>query len=157
MEKAESIHIIILDPPSADAESARERDIAIADLLEENKFIPVNCPPGPYVLHLEVIENRLRFDVRDTENGALSRFNLPLSSLRSLIKDYFVVCDSYVDALKTPNQHRLEAIDMGRRGLHNEGAEILSDRLKAFVEMDFDTARRLFTLISLLQTRWEKS
>ena len=157
MRKAECLARLVLDPPGGDAGAARDRDIAITDLLEENKFIPVNCPPGPYVLHLKVIENRLRFDLRGEDGGALTCFNLPLSSLRATIRDYFVVCDSYADALKTADQHRLEAIDMGRRGLHNEGAEILIDRLKAHVEMDFATARRLFTLISLLHNRWEKS
>lgn len=151
------IHQIILVPATTDPQYARDRDIVISDILADNHFAAVNSDPGPYLLRLEVVENRLRFDLRDLDDGVLADFNLPISSLRSTIKDYFVIGDSYVDALKTSNQHRLEAIDMGRRGLHNEGAEIIRDRLKAHVKMDFETARRLFTLISLLHNRWEKS
>lgn len=130
-----------------------ERKVAIYDLLEENVFSPAGGFPGPFHLHLSIVENRLVFDLRDTGNGELARFTQPLSPLRSIVKDYFLVCDSYFKAIKVSSPSQIEAIDMGRRGLHNEGAEILMERLAEKVEIDIDTARRLFTLICVLHIR----
>lgn len=147
---------IFLDERSVVSRSAQvdhERKVAIYDLLEENHFHPVGDLAGPYHLHLSIAENRLIFDVRDTDDQELARFKQPLSPLRSVVKDYFLVCDSYFKAIKSSSPSQIEAIDMGRRGLHNEGADILRERLSEKVEIDSDTARRLFTLICVLHIR----
>lgn len=147
---------IFLDEKSVISRSAQvdhERKVAIYDLLEENHFQPSGDFAGPFNLHLSIAENRMVFDVRDTKDQELARFTQPLSSLRSVVKDYFMVCDSYFKAIKTSSPSQIEAIDMGRRGLHNEGAEILKERLAEKVEIDTDTARRLFTLICVLHIR----
>ena len=130
-----------------------ERKVAIHDLMEENTFVPVGDFEGPYNLHLGIEENRLLFDVRDKDDNGLVCFTLSLGSLRSLIKDYFIVCESYFSAIKTLSPSRIEAIDMGRRGLHDEGGEILRERLVGKAVIDGDTARRLFTLICVLHIR----
>jgi uncharacterized protein (UPF0262 family) len=127
-----------------------ERAIAIYDLLEENSFAPVGHAGGPYCLSLQVVENRLVFDIR-TENGdPVIAHHLSLSPFRRLVKDYFLVCESYYQAIRTATPSQIEAIDMGRRALHNEGSELLQVRLKNKVAIDFDTARRLFTLLTVL-------
>lgn len=147
---------IFLDERSVVSRSAQidhERKVAIYDLLEENHFQPVGDFPGPYHLHLSIAENRLIFEVRDTDDNELAHFTQPLSPLRSIVKDYFLVCDSYFKAIKVSSPSQIEAIDMGRRGLHNEGAEILQQRLAEKVDIDIDTARRLFTLICVLHIR----
>ena len=130
-----------------------ERKAALFDLIEDNRFAPLGDFDGPYVLHLGIQGERLVFDVRDEAGEAVSRFTLPLGSLRKIIKDYFLVLDSYFKAIRTMSPSRIEAIDMGRRGLHNEGAELLRTRLAGHVEMDRDTARRLFTLVCVLHIR----
>ena len=130
-----------------------ERKVAIYDLLEENSFAPVGYDSGPYNLHLAIEENRLVFDIRDEADRGLTRFNLPLSTFRRIVKDYFMVCESYFEAIKSLSPSQIEAIDMGRRGLHNEGGEMLRERLRDKVEIDRDTARRLFTLICVLHIR----
>jgi uncharacterized protein (UPF0262 family) len=130
-----------------------ERAVAIYDLLEENTFEPVGDFQGPFSVHLRVEENRLVLEIRDEQDAPLNSVNVPLSPFRRLIKDYFTVCESYFEAIKTASPSRIEAIDMGRRGLHNEGSELLKDRLADKVEIDFDTARRLFTLICVLHIR----
>ena len=122
-------------------------------IIIENFFDLVDGPNGPYNLHLSVEENRLLFSVCDEADYSVTDFSLPISNFRSIIKDYFVVCDSYYDAIKTASPSRIEAIDMGRRGLHNEGSQVLQDRLAPHVKIDFDTARRLFTLICVLHQR----
>jgi len=147
---------IFLDERSVVSRSAQvdhERKVAIYDLIEENYFKPAGDFPGPFNLHLSIAENRLVFDVRDTDGNELARFTQPLSPLRAIVKDYFMICDSYYKAIKTSTPSKIEAIDMGRRGLHNEGAEILQERLAEKVEIDTDTARRLFTLICVLHIR----
>jgi uncharacterized protein (UPF0262 family) len=127
-----------------------ERAVAIYDLLEENSFAPVGHEAGPYCLTLHVVENRLVFDIR-TENGdPVIAHHLSLSPFRRLVKDYFLVCESYYQAIRTASPSQIEAIDMGRRALHNEGSELLQERLKDKVTVDFDTARRLFTLLTVL-------
>ncbi len=136
---------------SADIE--HERRVAIFDLLEENHFQLVDGPVGPYNLHLSMVESRLMLDIRDAEDTAIEQFPLPLSPFRRVIRDYFLICESYYQAIKTAAPSQIEAIDMGRRGLHNEGSELLRERLAARIEVDNDTARRLFTLLCVLQIR----
>lgn len=134
-----------------------ERRVAIFDLLENNRFVPKvsisDDYKGPYHVTLRMEDNRLAIDVRTEEKQALSTFVLPLSPLRSLIKEYFLICDSYYTAIKKSNPRHIEAIDQGRRALHDEGSEILLSRLADKVEIDFATARRIFTLICVLQIR----
>ena len=131
--------------------SATERACAsIYDLLEDNSFAPVDNDSGPYALHLSIQESRLVFDVRREDGTPLTAHLLSLTPFRRIVKDYFLICDSYYKAIRTSTPSQIEAIDMGRRGLHNEGSELLMERLKEKIEIDFDTARRLFTLICVL-------
>lgn len=130
-----------------------ERAVAIFDLLEENSFAPVGHDGGPYSLTLAIEDNRLAFDIRDENDAALDRVLLPLTGFRSVVRDYFMICESYYDAIKHASPSRLEAIDMGRRGVHNEGAELLRQRLVERVIVDMGTARRLFTLVCVLHLR----
>ena len=130
-----------------------ERKVAIFDLLEENSFNPADCDSGPYNLHLGIVENRLQMEVRDVADMPLATIALPLQPFRRVVKDYFEICETYYAAIKTASPSRIEAIDMGRRGIHNEGSELLRERLAGKVEVDFDTARRLFTLICVLHIR----
>ena len=127
-----------------------ERAVAIYDLIEDNSFAPTDHDDGPYALHLSITENRLVFDIR-LENGTpVMAHLLSLTPFRRIVKDYFMICDSYYKAIRNATPTQIEAIDMGRRGLHNEGSELLKERLKEKIEIDFDTARRLFTLICVL-------
>lgn len=135
------------------AEVEHERNIAIYDLLEENYFAPHGDYEGPYNLHLSLEDNRLQFDVRTQDDQPLLNVPLPLKPFQSIVKDYFLVCESYYAAIKKSSPSQIEAIDMGRRGLHNEGSELLKERLAGKVDVDFDTARRLFTLICVLHIR----
>jgi uncharacterized protein (UPF0262 family) len=135
------------------ADVEHERKVAIFDLLEANSFSPAGCGPGPYHLVLGIVENRLQLDIRDTADQPLGAVALPLSPFRRVVKEYFEICEVYYGAIKTASPSRIEAIDMARRGLHNEGSELLRERLEAKVEIDFDTARRLFTLICVLHIR----
>ncbi len=134
-----------------------ERKVAIYDLLEDNRFAPKAGDgadlEGPFHLRLGIVENRLVFDVRDKDERKLTKFTLPLSPFRSIVRDYFLICDSYYKAIKTALPSKIEAIDMGRRGLHDEGAELLRERLAGKADVDGDTARRLFTLICVLHIR----
>ena len=134
-------------------EVEHERRVAIFDLLQENEFALTNGPSGPYHLRLGIIERRLCFEVRDQQDKNLAQIMLPLAPFRSVIRDYFTVCDAYYEAIKTASHARIEAIDMGRRGLHDEGAEILRERLARDIKIDDNTARRLFTLICVLHVR----
>lgn len=135
-------------------EIEKERTIAIYDLLEENYFSPEGDLTGPYTLHLSIRENRLVFDIHNENDGPLQETTLSVAPFRSIVKDYFTVCDSYYAAIKTSTPSQIEAIDMGRRGLHNEGADLLRDRLEdKGITIDNDTARRLFTLICVLHIR----
>lgn len=137
-----------LDPGSRDVE--HEREVAIYDLLEDNTFAPVGHDGGPYRLHLLHSGNRLVFDVRLEDESPVVAHHLSLTPFRKIVKDYFIMCESYHDAIRTALPSQIEAIDMGRRGLHNEGTELLMERVKNKIDMDFDTARRLFTLITVL-------
>ncbi|MBC7905881.1 MAG: UPF0262 family protein [Rhodospirillaceae bacterium] len=135
------------------AEVEHERNIAIYDLLEENYFAPHGEYVGPYHLHLRLDDNRLVFDVRTPANDPLLEVGLSLKPFQSIVKDYFMICESYFSAIKKSTPSQIEAIDMGRRGLHNEGSEFLKERLAGKVDVDFDTARRLFTLVCVLHIR----
>ncbi len=130
-----------------------ERAVAIADLLAENSFVPKSALPGPFHLHLGVAENRLLLDVLDTKDEKLEQVVLPLSPFRKIVKDYFMICGSYYSAIREASPSKIEAIDMGRRALHNEGGEKLRERLAERVEVDLNTARRLFTLLCVLHIR----
>jgi uncharacterized protein (UPF0262 family) len=130
-----------------------ERKVAIYDLIEANHFAPAVEHPGPFRLRLSIEETRLVFDIRDEADADLHRVPLALQPFRSVIKDYFRVCESYFEAIRTATPSRIEAIDMGRRGLHDEGAEILRRELEGRIGLDRDTARRLFTLICVLHVR----
>ena len=135
-------------------EVEHERAIAIYDLLEENFFRPEGDLVGPYSLHIRLADNRLVLDIRAEDDGKqLAEITLPLMPFRTIVRDYFLVCESYYTAIKKSTPTQIEAIDMGRRGLHNEGSELLRERLAGKVEVDFETARRLFTLVCILHIR----
>ena len=147
---------IVLDEANIvrlNADIDHERRVAIFDLLEDNFFEPVGSPYGPYRLHLMVADNRLVFDVRREDDSPLGKVMLALSPFRRIVKDYFEICDSYFSAIKNAPPSHIEAIDMGRRGLHNDGAELLRERLAGKIEIDSNTSRRLFTLICVLHIR----
>ena len=141
--------------PAPTPEIEQERKVAVFDLLEENSFVLPpregrEMPEGPYRLTLAIREKRLVFDV-DTEDGReAAEFHLSLSPFRQVVKDYWQICESYYDAVKRLPPSQIEAIDMARRGIHNEGARILEERLEGKAKVDMDTARRLFTLICVL-------
>jgi uncharacterized protein (UPF0262 family) len=130
-----------------------DRKVAIYDILDGNHFDLIGDFDGPFNLRLSVEDNRLIFDVRDALEDALVKFTLPLSTFRSIVRDYFMVCGSYTEAIKIGSPSKIEAIDMGRRSLHNEGGELLLKRLADKVAVDEQTARRLFTLICVLHIR----
>lgn len=136
------------------AEVEHERKVAMFDLIEDNLFRPTNGGTGPYHLILSMQDNRLVFTVKEESDGKdVDRILVALSGFKRIVKDYFEVCESYFEAIKSASPSKIEAIDMGRRGLHNEGSELLQERLADKVEVDFDTARRLFTLLCVLQIR----
>ena len=145
---------VVIDPASLGAagpEQEHEREVAVFDLLEDNSFRPEGAELGPYDLHLSNVDGRLCFDIRGPEFER--RHLLSLTPVRSVIKDYFMVCDSYYAAIRHATTQQIEALDMGRRGLHNEGSDKLRERLAGKVELDHDTARRLFTLVCALYRR----
>jgi uncharacterized protein (UPF0262 family) len=127
--------------------------VAIYDLLETNSFQPVGEFSGPYHILMGMEETRLALDIRDEGDAPLTRILLPLTPFRRIIRDYFTVCESYFQAIKSASPSKIEAIDMGRRGLHNEGSDLLRERLNGKVVVDNETARRLFTLVCILQIR----
>ena len=142
-----------LAPPTP--EIAQERKVAMSDLLEDNNFVlPMrdgrNVPAGPYNLHLSIKERRLAFSLTTAESEPAAQFLLSLGPFRQVVKDYFQICESYFEAVKTLPPHQIETIDMARRGIHNEGARVLQDRLNGKADVDNETARRLFTLICVL-------
>ena len=130
-----------------------ERAAAITDLLKDNQFTPLSGCPGPFHVHLAVEENRLLIEIRGTEHGSRELIVLPLAPFRRIVKDYFLVCESYYEAIRDKSLTQVEAIDVGRRSLHDEGSALLAERLADKVTMDHDTARRLFTLICVLHLR----
>ncbi|MBB3769513.1 uncharacterized protein (UPF0262 family) [Angulomicrobium tetraedrale] len=128
-----------------------ERAVAIYDLIEENSFTPIgDTEPGPYRLSIALADGRLLLEITREDGAPVVRHHLSLSPLRRVVKDYFMVCESYYSAIRTASPSQIEAIDMGRRGLHNEGSEVLRARLKDKISLDFGTARRLFTLVCAL-------
>ena len=138
--------------PRRSAEAEHERAIAIYDILEENQFDLVG-KTGPFHLYLRAEGRHIRFDVCNENDVSLGQFFMAMGPLRRVMRDYFQVCDTYFDAIRTKSPSQIQAIDMGRRALHNEGSELLQARLNGKVETDFDTARRLFTLICVLQSK----
>lgn len=156
----ERLCAVVLDESTirrASNEIEHERAIAIYDLVEENSFQPLapaapGAPEfhGPYHLNLSLQETRLVFEILFQDGGQVATHILSLTPFRKIVKDYYMICDSYYAAIKTATPSQIEAIDMGRRGLHNEGSQLLIDRLSEKIAMDFDTARRLFTLVCVL-------
>jgi uncharacterized protein (UPF0262 family) len=147
---------IILDERTVvrrNADIEHERAVAIFDLLEENSFSTTAGHPGPFHLHLSLEDNRLVFDIRSTGDEPLERVVVPLTPFRGIVKDYFLVCETYYNAIRTASPSRIEAIDMGRRSIHNEGSELLRERLAERLTVDLNTARRLFTLLCVLHIR----
>jgi uncharacterized protein (UPF0262 family) len=134
-------------------EIEQDRNVAIYDLLERNHFQPNGSPGGPYRLVLSIAENRLVFDVRLTDGTEHGRLALSLTPFRRVLKDYLEICASYYAAIRQAHPVHIEAIDMGRRGLHDEGSNLLMERLAGKIDIDFETARRLFTLICALAFR----
>ncbi|QCO57237.1 UPF0262 family protein (plasmid) [Pseudorhodobacter turbinis] len=150
-------HIEIDDTGLAAAtpEIEQERKVAIFDLLEDNSFaLPKRddraVPEGPFRLALSIREGRLVFDISNEAEEKVGEFHLSLGPFRQVVKDYFQICESYFEAVKRLPPSQIEAIDMGRRGIHNEGGRILQERLEGKADVDIDTARRLFTLICVL-------
>jgi len=136
---------------AASRDQEQERQIAIFDLLEENYFAPEGANKGPFDLRMELVEARLALEISGPAYNR--RHILSLTPVRSLIRDYFIICDSYYQAIRNSTPAQIEALDMGRRGLHNEASQLLRERLKGKIETDLDTARRLFTLICALHWR----
>ncbi|MGN6147298.1 MAG: UPF0262 family protein [Rhizomicrobium sp.] len=134
-------------------EIEQEREIAIYDLLEANSFKPAESEGGPYKVVLSVEDNRLVFDIRHEDDSEDCRVQLSLTPFRTVIKDYFLICESYFKAIRNAPPSQIETLDMSRRGVHNEGSELLRERLKDKIETDFDTARRLFTLLCVLHLK----
>lgn len=157
----ERIAKIVLDEGSIIArtpEIEHERAVAISDLLEDNQFELAGIAKGPYHIHLSLADNRLHlklstFDPLQGAGDEVAHFMVPMAPFRSVIKDYFIICESYFDAIKQGSVGRIEAIDMGRRGVHNEGSEQLMNLLVDKAKMDFETARRLFTLLCVLHIK----
>jgi uncharacterized protein (UPF0262 family) len=155
-----SLQQVILDddsrgtlPPFIEA----DREQAVADLAAANHFSVYGRDgeraEGPYVLHLTITEGRLVFDIRSSDDTPLIAIGLALGPFRRLVKDYQMLVDSHIKAVEEGREARVQAIDMGRRGLHNEGATLMTERLAGKIEIDFDTARRLFTLVCVLAQR----
>jgi uncharacterized protein (UPF0262 family) len=152
-EKTGRLAAVTLDETSLGSSSddaEHERRVAIYDLLQDNMFRPCGHDGGPYTLQLGISGNRLVFDIRQTDDTPVIAHMLSLAPFRRIVKDYFVVCDSYYAAIRMATPDRIEAFDMGRRSLHDEGSRIVMERLKRKVDLDFTTARRLFTLIAVL-------
>jgi uncharacterized protein (UPF0262 family) len=152
-EKPQRLVAVTLDEASigrSGPDVEHERTVAVYDLLEENVFAPLDHDGGPYVLHLSLAENRLIFDIRTADGAPVMAHHLSLTPLKRLVKDYFMVCDSYYQAIRSATPDRIEAFDAGRRSLHDEGSRILQERLRRKVRIDFMTARRLFTLLCAL-------
>lgn len=156
MSKSERIIAVDIDNKTLSAagpEAEHERRVAIFDLLEDNTFSLEASPSGPYKLALSRQDNRLIMQINNEEDVHLHTFILSLAPFRRIVKDYFMICDSYYDAIRNQTPNQIEAIDMARRGIHNEGSELLADRLVGKIGTDFDTARRLFTLICALHAK----
>lgn len=152
-EEAGKLVAVDLDAASigrSTADVEHERRIAIYDLIEDNRFVLPGHPTGQYRLHLAIRENRLVFDIRNADNVPLVLHLLSLTPLRKIVRDYFLICDSYYAAIRTATPSQIETIDMGRRSVHDEGSRLLMERLAGKILVDFETARRLFTLVCAL-------
>lgn len=149
--KLASVELDAATLPAATAEIEHERRVAIFDLVEKNSFEPVGAEGGPYRLKLSLQDNRLVFDI-DGENFTRT-YAISLTPLKRVVKDYLLICDSYYEALRGSSASQIESVDMGRRGLHNEGAEQLKTRLDGKIVVDHETSRRLFTLLCALYRR----
>jgi len=132
------------------ADQEHERETAIYDLIDDNKFGVVGHEGGPYALDISLHDAKLMLAVSDAEGNPVVTHILSLTPFRRILKDYFMVCENYYAAIRTASPSRIEAIDMGRRGLHNEGAQLLLERLTGKLDIDIDTARRIFTLVTAL-------
>jgi uncharacterized protein (UPF0262 family) len=144
---------VLLDENSigrGNADQEHERAIAIYDLVESNSFGVPGHEGGPYELVIALHDAKLAFNIRQEGGDSVITHILSLTPFRRILKDYFMVCESYYAAIRTATPAQIEAIDMGRRGLHNDGAKLLAERLDGKVECDFDTARRIFTLVTAL-------
>ncbi|WFR94690.1 UPF0262 family protein [Rhizobium tumorigenes] len=130
-----------------------ERAVAIFDLVEENFFQPIGHAGGPYSLKLSLLDSKLVLDISAEGELQVATHILSLTPFRRIVKDYFLVCESYYEAIRSATPSRIEAIDMGRRSIHNEGSQTLCDRLKGKIDIDFNTSRRLFTLVCVLYWR----
>ena len=151
---AHRLDTVVIDQVSlapASPEQEHERKIAIADLLDANLFEPQDAPGGPYQLRIGLVENRLDLDIAGP--GYAMRHMLSLAPFRRIVRDYLAICQSYYEAIRNATPAQIESIDMGRRGLHNEGADLLRERLEGKVRLDIPTARRLFTLLCALHWR----
>ncbi len=149
------INTVTLDETTLGSVTAKirhEREVAIADLIADNAFSLPGKAAGPYGLHLALSDNRLLIDITANEQFA-SRIPLPLTPFRTIIRDYFLICESYAKVVGAADPRKVEAIDMGRRGIHNEGSELLKELLQPEISMNFDTARRLFSLICVLHMK----
>jgi uncharacterized protein (UPF0262 family) len=147
------LHIDAESLPATSAEMEHERRVAIFDLLEVNEFKPADSESGPYVVNLKLADNRLVLDIQRSNGMPRGEFSLSMSPFKRIVKDYFMICESYHNAIRTATSAQIEAIDMGRRGLHNEGSRLLTDSLRNSIEIDFNTSRRFFTLICALHRR----
>jgi uncharacterized protein (UPF0262 family) len=158
-DQANRIAAVTLDDESigrSGPDVEHERAIAIYDLVEQNVFAPEGIDvAGPFALHLGITSNRLMFDIRKEDGSPVVTHLLSLTPFRRIVKDYFMICDSYYQAIRTATPDKIEAIDMGRRGIHDEGSRTLQERLKGKVRIDHETARRLFTLITVLHWKGE--
>ena len=149
--KLSSIEVDAATLPAATAEVEHQRRVAIFDLIEQNSFTPEGAEGGPYALRLSSQDNRLAFDIAGPDFARTHV--LSLSPMKTVIRDYALICESYYEALRGSSPSQIESVDMGRRGLHNEGAELLRARLEGKVEIDKETARRLFTLVCAVYRR----
>jgi len=149
--KLSSIEVDVASLPAATAEIEHQRRVAIFDLVEQNSFTPEGAEGGPYTLRLSSQDNRLAFDIVGPDFARTHV--LSLSPMKTVIRDYALICESYYEALRGSSPSQIESVDMGRRGLHNEGAELLRARLEGKVEIDKETARRLFTLVCAVYRR----
>ena len=150
-QRLQSVEIDETSLAAASRDVEHERQVAIFDLLEENLFAPEGAAGGPYDLRLSLVEGRLVMDITGPDYAR--RHMLSLSPFRTIVRDYFMICESYYAAIRQSTPSQIEALDMGRRGLHDEGSRLLRERLSGKVETDHDTARRLFTLICALHRR----
>ena len=151
VHKLVSVELDTVTLPAATAEIEHERRVAIFDLVEKNSFEPVGADSGPYKLKLSLQDNRLVFDIEG--EGFTRTYAISLTPLKGVLRDYLMICDSYYEALRGSSASQIESVDMGRRGLHNEGAEQLKTRLDGKIIVDHETARRLFTLLCALYRR----